>query len=69
MTNKEIIKALECHTSQRCADCPYDKGLLEPCIGQVMKDALDLINRQKAEIEKYRKLDELAERCIENQKL
>lgn len=52
MTDKEITKALECHTSQGCADCPYDKGLLEPCIGQVMKDALDLINRQQAKIKR-----------------
>lgn len=55
MTDKEIIKALECHTSQGCAACPYDKGLLEPCIGQVMKDTLDFINRQQAEIDRCHK--------------
>ena len=52
MTDKEIIKALECHTEMECGNCPYDKGLVEPCIAPMVKDALDLINRQQAEIER-----------------
>ena len=35
----------------------------------VETDIDNLINRQQAEIEKYKKLDELAEKTIENQKL
>ena len=50
MTDNEIIKALECccgtaHDS--CRDCPYDDT---GCEDKLEKDALDLINRQKAEI-------------------
>ena len=59
MTDNEIIKALECCGSGHgnCNDCPYD---VETCItteGKIflMKDALDLINRQKAEIERLEK--------------
>ena len=57
MTDNDIIKALECctvcssiETCGRCpyAECPTRKG----CVGEMVKDALDLINRQKAEIER-----------------
>ena len=57
MTDNEIIKALECccgtaHDS--CRDCPYsDIG----CEDELEKDALDLINRQKAEIERLKNQD------------
>ena len=51
MTDNEIIKALECcYTSYDCEDCPYycsDKDCPD-----LLMNALDLINRQKAEIEK-----------------
>ena len=54
MTDKDIIKALECHYSlnlQKCKmKCPLrDKPL---CSEWLSKYALDLINRQKAEIER-----------------
>lgn len=58
MTDNDVIKALECcGKSDECdgANCPYynvpysDK---KTCEGMVMYDALDLINRQKAEIER-----------------
>ena len=56
MTDNEIIKALECLTGESipCKDCPYSANYTHfDCQRQVAKDALDLINRQKAEIERY----------------
>ena len=56
MTDNEIIKALECCGSKGllsfCDDCPYCEGGW--CINKMPKDTLDLINRQKAEIERLR---------------
>lgn len=52
-TDDEIVKALECCSKDSmlsCRNCPYE----ESCnMGRsdIQKDALDLINRQKAEIE------------------
>lgn len=52
MTDKEIIRALECCISPECENCPYDgDDLLRPCNHNLMKDALDLINRQQAELD------------------
>lgn len=54
MTDKEIIKALECCISPECDNCPYDgDDLLRPCNHNLMKDALDLINRQQTAIDVY----------------
>ena len=58
LTDNEIIKALECCATNvafgNCAYCPYKeywaKGLT--CVCKATKDSLDLINRQKAEIER-----------------
>ena len=55
MTDNEIIKALEVCTSelQDCVLCP----LLDNCDPLVLDgQALDLINRQQAEIERLKKL-------------
>lgn len=52
MTDKEIIKALECcGVNHNCAGCPKEK---EPygCYFVLCGGALDLINRQNAEIER-----------------
>ena len=55
MTDNEIIKALElCVTNdyfeQNCKDCSFKKhGAV--CMDVMLKYVLDLINRQKAEIE------------------
>ena len=51
MTDKDIIKALECCgcDNYQCDNCPY---AYKTCT--VYKDSLDLINRQKAEIERLR---------------
>jgi ribonucleotide monophosphatase NagD (HAD superfamily) len=59
MTDNEIIKALECcssNTVDDCCNCPglddvYDDLSTEECMCGLMKLALDLINRQKAEKE------------------
>ena len=55
MTDNEIIKALECcsHRGKGCDDCPVNYKTAEFCFEDVMSDALDLINSQKAEIERY----------------
>ena len=51
MTDNEIIKAMEyCYANENhCRICPYMQK--DQCIVVRTKDALDLINRQKAEIE------------------
>ena len=54
MTDNEIIKALEkCsyhQTMRACFKCPLENN--EDCKDNLQKYALDLINRQKAEIER-----------------
>ena len=56
MTDNEIIKALECCAKLTCSECPYYEKKHIHC-RELRKLALDLINRQKAEIErlKFRK--------------
>jgi hypothetical protein len=62
MTDNEIIKALElCIRGDEgdCLLCPlHDVG---PCTYEIEVLALDLINRQKAEIERYKKYYETME--------
>jgi hypothetical protein len=58
MTDNEIIKALECcnhnHVWQKeCFDCEY-ATFEGQCGNELIKDSLDLINRQKAEIERLK---------------
>lgn len=53
MTDKQIIKALECITGKSdilCESCAYKTYIYSICGREAAKDALDLINRQKAEI-------------------
>ena len=55
MTDNEIIKALECCASEcfnACDNCPFYKQCEND--EQLSKFALDLINRQQAEIERLR---------------
>lgn len=54
MTDNDIIKALECCgcDNYQCDNCPY---AYKTCT--VYKDSLDLINRQKAEIERLRSMN------------
>lgn len=62
LTNKEVIKAFECCEANEgnrpnCKECPYFWLEEKPvdCHKQVRKNALALINRQKAEIEALNK--------------
>ena len=69
MTDNEIIKALECCKrpvgTGACKDCPLDKD--RPCTTTMIENALDLINRQKAEIKKCENIIRLADKTIEKQ--
>lgn len=48
MNDNDIVKALEhCVKLGSCAACPYWS-----CCGELPRDSFDLINRQKAEIER-----------------
>ena len=56
MTDNEIIKALEiCANNGDCKECAINphKGNYGYCTSLAIKTALDLINRQKAEIERF----------------
>ena len=58
LTDNEIIKALECCvTYEFCTGCPLVDNC--PSSYSLLKSALDLINRQKAEIERQREYIEL----------
>lgn len=59
MKDEQIIKALECCATDDgddCFQCPYGNIVYKPgnggCVNRCRKDAIDLINRQKAEIER-----------------
>lgn len=54
MTDNEIIKALECCADEisRCYECPYESLRYSECYELITRNAFDLINRQKAEIER-----------------
>lgn len=56
MTDNEIIKALECCKNGQCADCPriYTPYEIFRCKEDLISNALDLINRQQAEVERLR---------------
>ena len=69
MTDNEIIKALECCKTLNCVKCGRIKDFknASACLEKMIADSLDLINRQKEEIEslKHRK----TELQIRNQEL
>lgn len=78
MTDEEIMKALENCTSHSpcCPLCKYDAeyDISSECMGALMIDALDLLNRKDAEIDiilrKKEKLrDEICELQAENERL
>lgn len=49
---KEVIRALECCANGECDECPYQDD--SPCKEYLNNAALDLINRQRAEIERLK---------------
>jgi hypothetical protein len=49
VTDNEIIKALECCLCDECEDCPHDEEIA--CVENLHQEAIDLINRQKANAE------------------
>ena len=57
-TEEEIIKALKICASlvMRCADCPYNYE--EKCATNKQLDAINLIEKQRAEINRLKKYDE-----------
>ena len=55
MTDNEIKMALEWHLNDEihCSPCPYEEySVTHYCVEKLISDALDLINRQQAEIER-----------------
>ena len=57
MTDNEIIKALECCKTPKCSNCAVcpKRHLGTECLGDLITETLDLINRQKTEIERLEK--------------
>lgn len=55
MTDKEIIKALECCKKDDCDNCPNDFG---NCYANLAGCSLDLINRKQTEIERLQKVND-----------
>ena len=61
MTDNEIIKFMQCVIGNEvsCSECAYQKVLPFPsCRMMCAKNALDLINRQRVEIEKLKQKNE-----------
>lgn len=73
LTDNEIIKALECCISddkgihEACRNCPL-QGKNVDCPEYIRASALDLINRQKAEIERYKGVIKLLENDVKTAK-
>ena len=57
MTDNEIINALECCTTKgaKCSDCPAFKKVDRSDCKKYFRGAIDIINRQQAEIERLTK--------------
>lgn len=62
MTDNEIIKVVACCIKDDCENCPYSASGLFECGEHFNEDVLNLINRQKAEIERLN--DNLINKCI-----
>lgn len=71
MTDEQIIKAMQCVIGNGvdCSECAYRKALPFPsCRRMCAKNALDLINRQQAEIERYKRVIRLLENDVQQAK-
>ena len=71
MTDNDIMEALECCTNpkvhKKCPRAKFVDVCNDGCIHLLMKQALDLINRQKAEIEKLK--EQLDGETVKNMRL
>lgn len=72
LTDEQIIRALECCCDiigNRCSECPkYSQNKENDfCQEDLHRDAIDLINRQKADIEKLKRIERFATKTIEKQ--
>lgn len=69
MTDKEIIKGIEkCLYNvyfEGCPECPFQKNG-DKCMNEMLRNALDLINRQQAEIERLKSPCEIQIKVSEN---
>lgn len=67
MTDNEIIENLECCMEGECEKCTYQD--VTACKEYIFHDCLDLINRQKAEVEGWKEafnnLDKIARPSVE----
>ena len=68
MTDTEIIKALECCTTKgaKCSDCPAFRKVDRSNCKKYFRGAIDLINRQQAEIERLKADNKTLENVIKN---
>ena len=65
MTDKKITKAMQHHIKRLCYECPL-RDSDSSCSSQLCENALDLINRQQAEIERLQnKLNTVKQELIE----
>ena len=68
LTDKEIIKALECckyEYDTKCELCCYNFYSRTGCRSELRRNALDLINRLQAKVEKCEKVEHFADKTIE----
>ena len=66
MTDEQLIKALECCAkTEFISDCAKCEMFAFDCKDILIENALDLINRQKAEIEKLEKENEKQKATLE----
>ena len=70
MTDNEIVKGLEIHCNGEigCQGCPLEKESDGLCVDCLARASLDLINRQKAEIERLNKALQVIEVMEEQHK-
>lgn len=70
MTDKDIIKALKKHSMDLCSNCKVEKTTLcNDCISEIERNALDLINRQQAEIERLKGWQDLSNEIQQHYKV
>ena len=72
MTDKEIIKALECciKPTSDCDNCPLDVRDDDNCFDRAKQGALNIINRQQVELNNYsHNVRNMSKDFIEQQKI